>query len=72
MCEKMVHISSTVHAMAKLFTPMCSPRGADHQKHTGLLIGTCLRLLEITILTSPSVAESWWLKWFTSPQLYML
>ena len=28
--DKMVHISSTVHAIAKLFTPMCSPRDGDH------------------------------------------
>ena len=40
MVDKVVHISTTVHAIAKLFTPMCSPRGGDHQKNTGLLIGT--------------------------------
>ena len=36
--NEMVHISTMIHAMAKLFTPMCSPRGGDHQKNTSLLI----------------------------------
>ena len=30
--DKMVHISATVHAIAKLFTPMYLPRDGNHQK----------------------------------------
>ena len=30
--DKVVHISTSVHAMTKLFTPMCLPRSGDHQK----------------------------------------
>ena len=31
MFNEMVHISTMIHAMVKLFTPMCSPRDGDHQ-----------------------------------------
>ena len=36
--DKMVHISTTVHAVTKPFTPMCSPCDGAHQKNNGLLI----------------------------------
>ena len=38
--DKMVHISTTVHAVTKPLTPMCSPCDGDHQKNNGLLIWT--------------------------------
>ena len=38
--DKMVHLSTTVHAVTKLFTPMCLPCGGKN----GLLIGTCLKI----------------------------
>ena len=45
--NEMVHISTMIHAIAKLFTPMCSPRDGDHQKNTGLLIGNIYNVYQL-------------------------
>ena len=36
--DEMVRNSTTACATAKPFAPMCSPRGRDYQKNSGLLI----------------------------------
>ena len=40
--DEIVHISTTVRATAKPFTPMCSPSGSDNQKNCDFPIWTTL------------------------------
>ena len=37
-------ISTTAYAIANLFTPICLPRGDNHQKNNGFLIQTHLKI----------------------------
>ena len=48
----MVRNSTTACATAKPFTPMCSPRGRDYQKNSGLLIWTTSWPYFLTALTT--------------------
>ena len=71
---KMVHISTTACATAKPFTPMCSPRGRDCQKNSGLSIWTTSWPYFYEVLTTwiASNKRNLKTKWCTSQQLLVL
>ena len=58
--DEIVHISTTVRATAKPFTPMCSPSGSDNQKNCDFPIWT-------TLWPYFFIPATWWTqrcKWF--------
>ena len=70
----MVRNSTTACAMAKPFTPMCSPRDGDCQKNSGLQIWTTSWPYFLTVLTTriASNKRNLKIKWCVTQQLLVL
>ena len=81
--DEIVHISTTVRATAKPFTPLCSPSGSDNQKmcdfpiwttYFFMVLATCMHVLFPRVQRKATAVICFWLsdRIINQPQVYRI